>query len=115
MLTTLLRAELAVGMTLARGASSYAEITLRYGAKAAGALVDGLQTPDRAGQFVSHQAGAQLLSGYRDYLHEVSALARLMSLAVFDEIEQLRRAEESKQQGGPTHRGSKRSPSPPRP
>lgn len=97
MLTTLLHAELAVGMTLARGAASYAEITLKHCADAAGALVDGLQAPDQAGRPGWGQAGAQVLTGYRDYLRDVSALARLMSFAVFDNMETLRRAEQLKQ------------------
>jgi hypothetical protein len=94
MLTTLLRAELAVAMTLARGAVSYTELTLKHGADAAGALVDGLQTSDQAGRPAWDQVGARILTGYRDYLRDVSALARLMSLAVFDNIEELRQAEQ---------------------
>jgi hypothetical protein len=105
MLTALLRAQLAVGMTLARGAASYAELTLKHGADAAGVLVEALQTPDQAGRSAWDQAGAQVLTGYRDYLRDVSALARLMSLAVFHNVEQLSRAEQLKQRDGLTQPG----------
>ena len=117
MLTTLWRAQLAVGMTLARGAASYAELTLKHGADAAGALVDGLQTPAQAGRSAWDQAGAQVLTGCRDYLREVSALARLMTFAVFDNMETLRRAEQSKQPDALTQPGPRMEepPSPPSP
>jgi hypothetical protein len=117
MLTTLWRAQLAVGMTLARGAASYAELTLKHGADAAGALLDGLQTPAQAGRSSWDQAGARVLTGYRDYLREVSALARLMSFAVLDNMETLRPAEPLKQPDGLTQPGPPTDgpPSPPSP
>jgi hypothetical protein len=105
MLTALWRAQLAVGMTLARGVASYAELTLKHGADATGAFVEVLQTPDQAGRSAWDQAGARVLTGYRDYLREVSALARLMSMAVFDNMETLRPAEPLKQQDGLTQPG----------
>jgi hypothetical protein len=94
MLTALWRAQLAVGMTLARGAVSYAEITLKHGANVAGALVETLQTPAQGAQSARREVGAQVLNEYRDYLREISALARLMSMAVFDNMETLRQAEQ---------------------
>jgi hypothetical protein len=117
MLTALWRAQLAVGMTLARGVASYAELTLKHGTDAAGALLDGLQTPDQAGRSAWDEAGVQVLTGYRDYLREVSALARLMSFAVFDNIEKLGPAEPLKQQDGLTQPGPPTDgpPSPPSP
>jgi hypothetical protein len=86
---TLVRAEVALLLSMARAANGCAQATLRYG-RSVGS--DAFGSPGRAYQLDQPGLEQSALDGYCAYLRELAGVARVSAITFVEELESLRRA-----------------------
>ena len=101
MIVTLGRVQAAAGVTMARAAASWAQLTWGCGTSLFEGLLGAAGRPDRS------RAGDQTISAAHAYVRDLAAVCAFSSVSFLDEVEQRRNA--GKSQGpGPAHHPPRR-------